>query len=105
MSRSSLFGLLAFVSLAAIACSKEDDEDLLPQDTGVRLSALREGQQSMYLRYKTNCAFVNDSFQFTADTLMLEVIRENDQLFFKESLTPARLFSKMGVSLSLLFTV
>lgn len=81
----------------AMACSKETTEPFEPEKPNVitvpvlagniNLAAPKAGQKSMYLQYSTQCEDLNGLFEFTGDTLMVEVLEENGQLLLKEELT------------------
>lgn len=81
--------LLFFGLLFTTACVSKDEE---PQpsdpDTGVNFSNLQEGQKSRYVRYTSKCDSLGQLFEYTRDTLILELIQRNDSLFFVESVTP-----------------
>ena len=79
-----LIGILAFT----FSCSTKKEDPFLPEpDNLVNFSDLREGQQTTYIRYTTKCDSLEDLFQYTGDTLILEVVSRNDSLFFKETVT------------------
>jgi hypothetical protein len=74
----------AFVILMP-SCSKDDSSNLNTEN--IDLSELKAGQKAEYHRYTTSCADINGDFKFTGDTLIVEVIEQNDELFLKEYVT------------------
>lgn len=70
-------------------CEKEPTTTTPPPDNqSVDLSNLKAGQKSIYERYTTVCDALGTEFKRTGDILHLEVLAEEGQLYFKESLTP-----------------
>jgi hypothetical protein len=83
---------LLFFSLLTVlfSCtSKEEDPIIQVPNNRVNLSALREGQQTTYVRYYTKCDSLEEVFKYTGDTLIVEVISLNDQFYFTEMVTPS----------------
>jgi len=81
--------LLIGLALFVFSCSPKEEDPFLPPNTDNRVdfSNLQEGQLSSFIRYTTKCDDLNDSFEYTQDTLLLEVIKQNGNLFFKEMVT------------------
>lgn len=77
----AILGLLFFI----VACNPKDEPPFLPpNDTSVNFSNLQKGQSTSFIRYTTKCDDFNNAFAYTQDTLTLEVIEQNDVLFFQE---------------------
>ncbi len=77
-----LFGLFI------IACGEKEDDDPRPiQENPVILSSLETGQKSYFKRYHLECNTA-PGFEWTSDTLVLEVVESESQLYLQESLTP-----------------
>lgn len=78
--------IFALIVLAALitSCSKEETSKI----KNVDLSSLEEGQKSYYYRYTTSCDNMEDDFEFTGDTLILEVVKVEEELYMKEYVTP-----------------
>ena len=75
-----------------VACNKEDDsivpiiDDPAPENA-LNLSNLKAGQQSLFVKYKSTCDSLEEKFEYTRDTLIVEVVEQNGKLFLKEYLT------------------
>lgn len=85
------FGIL----FLALSCSKENnihpDPDTGPvpfPETRLNLSDLQVGQKSYYQKYTSKCDSMEQEFEFTGDTLIVEVIEIDGQLYLKEQPTP-----------------
>ncbi len=80
------YTLIIFVSIAFIRC----DDDLpssfiqVNSNSGINLRNPQPGDQSKYLMYESSCS---ENFQFTGDTLLVEVVSKDDTLYLKESYT------------------
>ena len=70
------------------ACEKEINEQVT--EGAVNLSKLETGQISRYIGFQSICG-ENDKFEYTGDTLIMEVKDVNGDLFLAEYLSP---FSK-----------
>ncbi len=82
-----LYGLFAF--LFVISCSKKEDDNPRPlNENPVILSSLEAGQRSYFRRYHLECDTA-PGFEWTSDTLVLEVITKENKLYLQESLTPS----------------
>ena len=81
----NLLYLFAF-SLIVSSCGKNEDFEF--EDEKINLSNLKEGQKSIYYRYMTSCENLTKDFEYTGDTLIVEVISQNQNLYFKEYVTP-----------------
>lgn len=81
--------LFAGLCLYFTNCEKEPATTTPPPDSqSVDFSNLKAGQKSVYERYTTVCGALGTEFKRTGDILNLEVLEEEGQLYFKESLTP-----------------
>ena len=80
MKKSIIYILL----FALGACRSNSIE--VPQIKAVDLSDLKVGQRSTYMRYSSNCEDT-EVFEFTGDTLILEVDKNDDGYMFREYLT------------------
>ncbi|MEP1095363.1 MAG: hypothetical protein ABJG78_09655 [Cyclobacteriaceae bacterium] len=78
--------LLLCVGLFLQACESEDPSTHInvSATSGIDLRNLKSGQESKYVLYQSDCSA---NFQFTGDTLVVEVITRNDSLFLQESYT------------------
>lgn len=86
MKTNILFLILSLVFI--LSCSSKDEDPILPEpENQVNFSDLREGQETTYIRYTTKCDSLETLFEYTGDTLNLEVIKRNDSLFFREMVT------------------
>ncbi len=79
-----------FIGLLITSCS-EDDDSTKPSNpdtpaAAVDLAELEHGQKSSFIKYKSTCGLA-DSFEFTGDTLIVEVKEDNGALMFHESYT------------------
>jgi hypothetical protein len=83
--------LWIFIVVVIAACAKEDipvidDPDPLPENA-INLSDLKEGQKSFFIKYTSTCDSLEEKFEYTRDTLVVEVVKQNGELFLKEYLT------------------
>ena len=71
-----------------VSCDNDDDNsfDPTPQPTQLNLKALEVGQLAKYVRLTGNCGWA-EGYEYTNDTLLLEVKRIDEQLTFEESFT------------------
>lgn len=78
------FKLWPLAILMIISCDEQDSTPryLINQSSGIDLRNIEVGDQAKYVLYQSDC---DANFQFTGDTLEVEVIERNDSLFFKES--------------------
>ena len=80
--------ILVVVVLLFLSCSSDQEPDLPEiKDGNVMLTDLRAGQRSYFVRYEGNCGLMG-RISYTGDTLLLEVIEYENELYFKESFTP-----------------
>lgn len=80
--------ILAVSVFTMTACEKEINEQL--KEGAVNLSKLEKGQVSKFVGFQSICGESN-KFEYTGDTLIMEVKEINDDLFLSEYLSP---FSK-----------
>ena len=87
---------LSFLSLLALtagfsmfsSCEKECFSTACLDDApDVRLDQPQTGQRSYFLRYESTCDKPSGDFEYTGDTLILEVIEAGPTVRFKESFT------------------
>ena len=76
------------ITLLAFSCEKAELEPTPFKEGAVHFKALKAGQESRFIRYTLHCNDFDESFQWTGDTLVLQVIEEGTELYFQESLTP-----------------
>ncbi len=88
MKTNILFSFLLLSLFLITACNKDEDPQPSTPDNTINFSDLREGQSTTYIRYTTKCDSLDQLFEYSGDTLILEVIKRNDSLFFVESVTP-----------------
>ncbi len=85
--KTNLF--ILFTLLLIISCSKKEDDNPRPlNENPVILSSLEAGQRSYFRRYHLECD-ATPGFEWTSDTLVLEVITKENKLYLQESLTPS----------------
>ena len=84
--------------LALPSCKKEEVEKPAGTSTfsPVNFQQLAPGQKTYYRGYSSSCDNVDDDFMWTDDVLVLEVVKENDTLFFKEYYTSDSPSSQWG---------
>ena len=85
------------VAILTVACNKEEDPINNPpidypldppiSETLLNLSDLKVGQQSMFVKYISSCDSLEEKFEYTGDTLIVEVVEEGGALFLKEYYT------------------
>lgn len=77
------------------ACGKEDSiinppidesDDPISEEV-VNFSNLKAGQQSMFVKYISSCDSLEEKFEYTRDTLVVEVVEQGGELFLKEYYT------------------
>lgn len=68
------------------SCTKE--ATTLDLGSEINLSNLQEGQTSRYVGYTSQCADMDALFEYTGDTLIVRVLKENDDFYFEESYSP-----------------
>ncbi len=73
--------MLGLICLAA--CQQDDDPR--PTTEQVNFSNLKVGQKSLYRAYKANCNDMNGTFEWTENTLTLEVVGSASNLVLRES--------------------
>lgn len=79
--------LMLVLSLVWTACSKKDDNILpVPDASKINLSDLRIGQKSTYVGYEMTCSDT-PILTYTGDTLNVEVIEKDGNLFLRETFT------------------
>lgn len=78
--------LITCLSIFIMACN--DDTLIEIPKNSVDLSDLKVGQKSQFLTYKSTCNNLQGDFQLTGDTLIVEIIEEDNFLKFKEYYTP-----------------
>ena len=79
-------GMLIFLGITFMACEEDNPfVDPIISEGNIELSHLQVGQKSMYLRYSTNCDRLNEDFEYTGDSLILEVVEIDNQLYLQES--------------------
>ena len=90
------FFLWLCVVVILAACNKADDPILPPiiddpdnpiSETAVNLSNLKAGQQSIFVNYTSSCDSLEEKFEYTGDTLVVEVVEQNGELYLKEFFT------------------
>ncbi|MEM7109301.1 MAG: hypothetical protein AAF519_13840 [Bacteroidota bacterium] len=78
----------AFLLLTLLGCN--DSENInpkpLPPTTGIDLSDPEVGQTMRYLRYESHCN--QNDFEFSGDTLNVEIVEDKGLLYLKEYFTP-----------------
>ncbi len=76
------------ISLFLTSSCSNDPIDISPNlgDERVDFSELAVGQKTAYVRYSINC--MTGDFELTGDEMVLEVIEEDGQMYFKESIVP-----------------
>ncbi|MDN5200658.1 hypothetical protein QQ008_04775 [Fulvivirgaceae bacterium BMA10] len=94
MRNLGILGLLFSVIL--MSCSEEKVVPVADLEDRVNLSGLKSGQKSFYKRYTSTCENINGDFEFTGDTLVLEVVKNNNKFRLKEYFTPDSPSSKSG---------
>lgn len=72
--------------LLFFSCTKESTTIDLGNE--INLSNLQEGQVSRYVRYTSQCADMDAHFEYTGDTLIVHVLKENSNFFFEETYSP-----------------
>ncbi len=92
--QNTSFAIIALIGTLALSSCSENDDSPTPIDPNpkneLRLSDLRQGQSSYYVRYTQPCADPQ-SFSYSGDTLRVEVFIEDDSLKFRESYTAGSL--------------
>ncbi len=73
-------------------CAKDNDpvieDPIIPiPENAVNLSDLKTGQQSMFMGYTSTCDSLEEKFEYTRDTLVVEVVEQGGELFLKEYFT------------------
>ena len=87
--KSFLFVFLLCGLFFIISCDKETiDPGVIPGNNAVLLGDLKVGQKSYYAAYTSQCEDLTGSFQWTGDTLVVEVVHFQDDIALKEYLTP-----------------
>lgn len=82
------FFLLICVVILLAACDKDPIVDPEPvPENAIDLSDLKAGQKSYFIKYTSTCDSLEEKFQYTRDTLVVEVVDQNGELFLKESYT------------------
>ncbi|NJN78914.1 MAG: hypothetical protein HC803_11805 [Saprospiraceae bacterium] len=81
-----LFFIAVCLSIFIIACN-DDTPVIVEPKNNVNLSELKVGQKSQFIRYESTCDNLQGDFQLTGDTLIVEVIEEENVLKFKEYFT------------------
>jgi len=79
--------ILPIICLLTILAACNEDSIILPQRDYIDLRDLKIGQYSYFVRYESNCDNLSGDFQFTNDTLLVEVIEENGEMKFRERFT------------------
>lgn len=90
------FTLYIGIIMAVIAACTNEDEAQLPVVPEINLSSIQALQKSMYTRFQTTCENFDGDFELTGDTLIVEITKEDDQLFFNEYLTQTSPMFKSG---------
>ncbi len=80
------------------SCKKEQIEfnSLRGIHNHINFTSLQVGQKSRYIRYEFDCVNGPSSFQWTGDTLQLEVTEREGHLYFNESVTASSPLYKGG---------
>lgn len=78
-----LITLLACEPLVDIPAPQPD-----PQEGWVDFADPQDGQKTMYLNYTSTCESLDGDFEFTGDTLILEVLQSNKATVLMEYFTP-----------------
>ncbi len=80
-------GLIFIIALITLGCSDDLPSSFIQVNntSGINLRDIQIGNQSKYVLYESSCS---ENFQFTGDTLLIEVITRNDSLFLQESYSP-----------------
>ena len=87
--KSNLYLYLLCCLFFIISCDKENiDPGLSPKNDAVLLGNLKVGQKSYYAAYTSECEDLSGSFQWTGDTLVVEVVHFQEDIALKEYLTP-----------------
>jgi hypothetical protein len=79
---------LLITLIGLMSCAK-DDAPIIPDpepSAELNLKNLSEGQTASYVRLDGICGF-DDMFNYTQDTLILEIIDQDGDLYFQESFT------------------
>ncbi len=83
--------LLICVLVVLNACTKDNDPIIDPPnpvpETALNLSDLKEGQQSLFVKYISTCDSLEEKFEYTRDTMVVEVVEQGGELFLKEYYT------------------
>lgn len=84
--------LILSLALITLACTKEPIESsrVITEpvlEGNVNLAAPAVGQKSLFLRYYTQCEDLDGLFEYTGDTLQVEVIEESGQMLIRETFT------------------
>jgi len=76
-------------ALIFVTACHQDDEPFMPIffTEQVNFSDLKVGQQSFYRAYQADCSDMNGTFEWTGDTLVLEVTGTASDLILRESFT------------------
>ena len=87
--RLQLLALLAPYLIFTMSCDVEADDPTFFNDPNnqIELSNPQVGQTSYYVRYTSDCADLNGHFQLTGDTLKMEIVENDGQLYWQESFT------------------
>lgn len=100
MKKQIVITLLTIVALALFSCTGKLPEPVPgPPDISeekVDFSHPEVGQKSRFIRYESTCDDLTGNFNFTLDTLMLEVVEVQGHISLQESLTPESPMFKAG---------
>jgi len=77
------------------SCTKKDDPIIDPifdepnpiPENAINLSDLKAGQQSFFVKYISTCDSLEEKFEYTRDTLIVEVVEQGGMLLLKEHYT------------------
>jgi len=81
---------LATIALLFTACKEAPVEPIPPQfnlTNTIDWSNPQPGQQTWYQRYESECDKLHRKFKWAGDTLVVEVVSRDNQLFLEETLT------------------
>jgi hypothetical protein len=91
MIMKSSYLLLICVLVVLSACTKDNDPIIdishpVPENA-LNLSDLKEGQKSLFIKYISTCDSLEEKFEYTRDTLVVEVVKQAGDLYLKEYFT------------------
>lgn len=80
--------LTLFFSILLVIWACEDTvPDGITNNNPISFSSPSEGQKTYFQRYTSTCDNLNLDFEFTGDTLVVELVRNTDEYYLSESFT------------------